>query len=928
MKPLFENAVSTGGVRVVPAPWRRRAMLAAAVAAALAAGGCGGGDESRGRDAASMNAELELRELRLKDRLDALDPARLVDGVQSVADAVAKGNGLVEGLPADETSDRRVEIAVLVRLRTGTEDAVGDFENAVAAESAAREDFDRNRRVLAAAGARAAEVLAGCEGGADAFLFGLAGAHGDVSRGLDGWCAQRLEKFENGHFATFPAFHAAASARYDEWEKWVGGVERVRNALADDCMQPAADALQGLEGAAGRIVAERDAAAAAIARVCAMPPDPALVDSAKAAELDSLDGAIRDAVSRAAKAEKDGGAELPALRERAENALARAVKLEGALAGFAASSAGAFMGDAEKARVRDAVGKARADTTAAAGATSSAETGLQSLLCDFEAAGPLVEEADEAGKFLRGGKDLDGDRFLAAVSKIESLRVLVEKVDVVARCDEFDGQLAAAAAALRSAEEVLSGAENGFDDAKKLAVAAEKKAALEETGRQVRSRLEAAKAKIAAPPPPGCVRPAGVVSSLIGTIDADLAKLGKMSMEELTAAAASVEREAARIEAETKWTPGTRHPSRPHVFAMEKENMWDADPGYWFDHPGENSDLVVSWSPGMRHSGHPHVSAGQVEGTWTPDPGYRRRWSGDLDPEWTIGERHPERPHVFASRENGKDVWDCDPGYVWDEPGSRNLDCHWTAGRRHPDHEGIESAQQEGRWNALPGWAFVNPGTSDLRTRWVPGSRYPGKPHIHASGDKWKWSADPGYDFDEYNSSNLSVHWKPGIWHATAKGVVSASREGYWKVADGWRFVSSGAAERTSETDLSARWLRGAAKPGWPHVHAGDDENKWSADDGYVWVNPNANDDFSVRWSPGWISPDGQRRAKQQEGRFETKRDCPNCENGYKTRKFRCRTCQGSGRFLFGDCPRCDGTGKETERTRCTACGGAGWRWR
>lgn len=85
-------------------------------------------------------------------------------------------------------------------------------------------------------------------------------------------------------------------------------------------------------------------------------------------------------------------------------------------------------------------------------------------------------------------------------------------------------------------------------------------------------------------------------------------------------------------------------------------------------------------------------------------------------------------------------------------------------------------------------------------------------------------------------------------------------------------------------------------KKAFSHIHAGNEPNRWIPDDGYKFVSSLDDGDLSVVWTPGLISADGKRRAREEEGRFENKRDCGACRNGYKYRMENCTQCGKTGK--------------------------------
>ena len=918
----FDGGDGKAGQLMIRKRMANGAATALLCVAFLVVGGCGDGARENELDVAALNAALALQEGELLEGLSALKPDKVNAALDVMRTKLAAAERMLQTLPQDDPANTVTLATTLAHFRADVSSLMTVVEESAKAETAAVRTAHLDVESLRALHA----TLADDEW--SSFLNGFSETLRETERLLGGWRKQRLEKAESGLFATFPAFHAAAEEHYVAWETWTATASAMQRRILEEFFPMAQSTASNLTIQTATAMRESERLADAIARLRAIPLDDGLVETARTKALASFNDIVLPEIKALSEWREDEK-RFPDEARRSANALDNRWQTFWNDADDFQLAHRAFVSEQAKSAVQTAIESARSVASAAREAADSFAQAFSEYRGEYDALSGDAAAARQAAENLRSAKNLQEEELAANITAIESLRNKFEtppRISAFERRRSLDELRDRSRKSLQEAESSLISAEKHFAEEKSKAIAKEKTAKWETEKKVLKTELTQVKASLEREPAPGYVRPKDDVLLLKKTVENLLSRIDSIREDELRNSVAKAKADAKGIEAKTKWAPGSRHPTLPHVFATEKENTWNADPGYWFDHPGENSDLVVSWRPGQRHPDHAHVSAGQQEGSWVPDPGYKARWNGDLDPVWTPGARHPRWPHVQAGKTERK--WDRDPGYDWTSTTEDDLSVRWKSGLRHPHYEGIESAQQEGRWNALPGWAFVNPGSSDLRTRWVQGARHPANPHIHASAEKWKWFADDGYDFDVYNSSNLSVHWKPGLRHSTAKGVVSAPREGYWQIADGWRFLSSGPSERPGTADLRAQWMRGTRKQGWPHVHAGDEENKWSTDDGYTWMYPNRNDDFSVRWTPGWLSPDGQRRAKQQEGRFETKRDCPSCDNGYKVKSQKCGTCNGSGTFFFTDCPRCDGTGRVQLKNKCNLCNGVGWRWR
>lgn len=985
---------------------RKRMANGAATAllcvAFLVVGGCGDVARENELDVAALNAALAVREGALLERLSGLVPIEVEKARNYVVESVSSCEKMIAELPAEDCDAVLAQATALAQFRNGCEPLVAEAAAAVGAVAEARRVYGKELATLkkAAADLSRDDVAT--------FIDGFASDLREKETLLSGWRRQRLEKIEGKESATFPAFAAAEDEHCAAWEKWSDMAAEMQRPILEDIFPRACAAVSNMNARAIEAEREHGRMADAMSRLRAMPVDSALVAAARRQSLEVFDGLVSETIDVICKWNGDEKDFISSSRKRAEECVKRAKAMETDSSAFAGAHSDFLPGQSrENAQAVAAATKAQTETILAD--VNDFNDRMIRLKEEGRKLSDAMESARKAADAIRKMTQVEEEALANGIADIEALRLKVEKSDAISTRKAIDAKRNGVQAKLQRAESALSISEQGFAAAKAKALADEKAAKWAAEKKSIRDLLAEIKKNLERAPTPGYKRPESDANALRETVGRLLGRIDSMGENELRTAVKKAQDDFEDIEARTKWTIGTRHPERPHIFAatndgkdvwnadpgygfvepgtlnldvvwkpgwrhpdhshisagqtegtwvpdpgykarwngdldpvwtkgmrhptkphifaMEKENVWDADPGYWFDHPGENSDLVVRWRPGQRHPNHPRISAGRTEGTWVPDPGYKARWDGDLDPVWTPGMRHPNWPHVVAKVENGKNVWGREPGYDWASSDGSDFSVRWKPGLRHPDHEGIESAQQEGKWSLLPGWAWVNPGTSDLRTRWVPGGRYPGKPHIHASDTKWKWSADDGYDFDEYNSSNLSVHWEPGNWHSRYGGVVASRQEGCWEAAPGWQFVISGPSVRNGSHDLRAKWMPGTWHPTQRHVYASQSENRWSCEEGYTFVNPGGSD-LSVRWTPGWISPDGQRRAKQQEGRFEIKRDCAYCDGGYKRRLIRCHRCQGSGKFFFAECPVCDGSGKEEERKICPSCNGVGWKWR
>ncbi len=928
-------------------------------------------------DVHAMNGELVEREAALAERIRVLDSERAEYARRTIRRDAMEADRTLAELPPDDGADRLAQTRALSRFRIDSESLVAEVSSAVEAASSARAEV-----VRAASAAKTAEreFSDTVEPELDDWLRKVQAAADELA----GWRAQRLAKMENREFATFPAFYAAASDYYREWENGADTASEIRIRLFDDLLPRAESAASNLANRVLDVQRESVRAATASATLRGLPVDSGLFDSARSDALSAYGKDIQGAKDAFAAIERWASSFPDDTRQSILDLRNRSDSLE-----KAAGAASPPLPYEARETVAEAVRAGR--NAVAEESIASFETEWDALHREWSGAEGRIGEGDAAAKRIRNAKRKDEADVIADMIVLETVRNLVDGIAAVKRIGELS--------AVRTKTETgLSDAGKKIDEANAVRWNAEKDA--------IRNDLLQLKESWTKPAAPGWIRPAQETAELLRSINGLLEKLDSTPEQQVRSGKASIAKVSKDLEGRVVWTPGARHPNKPHVFATDKENVWDADPGYWFDNPGENSDLVVSWRPGFRHPDHPHVSAGQREGTWVPDPGYKEGRNGDLDPVWTPGARHPTKPHVFATdKENNWDAdpgywfdhpgensdlvvswrpgnrhpdhpnisagqregtwvpdpgykerwngdldpiwtpgmkhsrwphvfagkearkWDHDPGYEWASSDGSDFSVRWVPGKSHPEHNGIETAQQEGKWLIHPGWAWVNPGTSDLRTRWTPGVRHPDYPHIRASDTNWQWFADDGYEFNVPNSSNLSVHWKPGKRHSRHRGLVAASREGWWETEEGWKFITSGLAQRQESDDIRTKWMAGVRKHGAPHVHASDEEGKWTTDDGYAWAS-DAADDFSVVWNPNWVSSDGMKRAREREGQFSRKQKCHSCSNGWKTKTERCPGCRGTGKIAFGlPCPKCNGNKRIQTRSICDRCNGAGWYW-
>lgn len=742
--------------------------------ASLLAGGCGRSDDSAVADIAAMNAALAMRETALEERLSALMPETAVDAIRNVRISEKDARQVLSGLSRDESAKLAAQAATLARFRR---DASALKDEAVEAAKAENDAVCKAE----SCGTTFATLDADLMKGIDEFLENFAKETQETRTLLSGWRIQRLEKMENRETATFPAFAAAACECYGNWESWTENALGIQYSILNEKLPELRTVASNMTTRAADAMREHSRIVDVVTRLRAIPADAELIAAARDEALAAFNGPLREALDAMSKWSEDETNFPAEARKRADALGKRVVALDADVSSFV-SLHGDYLSQQSQNKAKGATTSTRTFIDNAREATKDFADGMAALRGEGNTLAVLEVSAEEAANMIQSMSGIDEEALGAAIAKIEELRLEINLAGsppdkgAATRRKALASRRETAKNALRDAENALSGAERDFATAKTKALADEKTAKWNAEKNRLRGNLVDIRTALDKAPRPGYKRPEWDSNALRETVGRLLGKIDSMGEDELRTAVKKAQDDFNVIEARTKWTIGTRHPTRPHIFAATEDgkDVWNADPGYGFVEPG-TLNLDVVWKPGWRHPDHPHISAGQKEGTWVPDPGFKARWNGDLDPVWTIGARHPTRPHIFASKENGKDVWSCDPGYVWVQPNSHNLDCYWTSGRRHPDHEGIESAQQEGKWSLLPGWAWANPGTSDLNTRWEPGARYPGKPHIHASDTKWKWSADLGYDFVEYNSSNLSVRWVPG--QLSADGNLRAGQQ-------------------------------------------------------------------------------------------------------------------------------------------------------
>lgn len=293
---------------------------------------------------------------------------------------------------------------------------------------------------------------------------------------------------------------------------------------------------------------------------------------------------------------------------------------------------------------------------------------------------------------------------------------------------------------------------------------------------------------------------------------------------------------------------------------------------------------------------------------------------------WIPGARHPKYPNIFASKK--QNIWASDPGYSFDEPGTSNLSTHWQPGSRHPNYPHIYAGNSKQTW--LPDPGYTSSYDNDLNPKWTSGAKHPKQKHLHASATEGKWELEPGYVVTNQPQKveDYIVVWREGINHPNNHGIVSAKKEGEWSLRIGWKWVSS------EPGDLRTQWVPGSKNDAFPHIHAGNEPNRWIPDDGYKFVSSLDDGDLSVVWTSGLISADGKRRAREKEGRFENKRDCLSCRNGYKYRMEKCTKCGKTGKarkygiFVTDEpCPTCKGAKRVKVNYPCERCDGEGSYW-
>ena len=831
----------------------------------------------------ALNGDLIEREARLAELFSSAELARAESARRTILGFSQDTDCALAQLPPADGSDQLARVVTLARFRDDTESLVAEISDAFTAAARARTAAEAAAADGKKTGREFSEKVEGPLG--EWLLI----ARKDAEE-LDGWRAQRLEKMNNREFATFQSFQEAASARYRELENRACAAEDLKRKLFDELLPRAENAMSNLAVHVADMHREANRAASACDALRNLPVDQNLFENARREALSAYETAVQRATGALAGFKKTAESFSRDARKGIESLRQRADAMEKAAAELSSASASATAGPAEAVRreanvlvdktdefekdwialVRDwdDLDKSRRNGESvmerirrAAWTDESAVVAdvvqLERIRIDVEQtdvpkrvdalATAKVEIETALAATDQELREADAARWTAGK---DDLRKSLLKIRAAWSSEakpgwtrpEQDG-----VALVRSIDELLG----RMDSATEAHVLG--------TVRDIAKRGDALNARISWTP--GARYPdnphihasdkewtwdadPGYAFNIPGTSDLSVHWVPDSRHPDHANVHAGPKEgvwvpdpgfKARRSgDLDPVWTPGARHPTKSHIFAATENgrNVWNADPGYWFDNPGENSDLMVSWRPGRRHPDHPHISAGQTEGTWVPDPGYKERWRGDLDPVWTVGVRHPHRPHVFASTENGKNVWDCDPGYVWVEPGSHNLDCFWKPGRNHPDYKGIVSAQQEGKWNLLPGWTWVNPGTSDLRTRWVPKTRHPNWPHVFASNETSVWSHEPGYEWASSDKTDFSVRWVPGVRHPDYEGIVSARQEGRWSLCPGWAWVNPGTS------DLRTRWTPGARHPDKPLIHASIEKWKWDADEGYEFVQP------------------------------------------------------------------------------------------
>lgn len=123
------------------------------------------------------------------------------------------------------------------------------------------------------------------------------------------------------------------------------------------------------------------------------------------------------------------------------------------------------------------------------------------------------------------------------------------------------------------------------------------------------------------------------------------------------------------------WHAGVTHTQIRHIKSASREGYWRPDPGYVFfergstrssqtERPVESNrngglsaltSLDVRWSPGLRHPDRPHISAAYREGWWDADAGYHFLSANDLQ----VARDGPDWGRVFANAITAAFADDC-----------------------------------------------------------------------------------------------------------------------------------------------------------------------------------------------------------------------------------------------------------------------------
>ena len=818
----------------------KNAIMAVAMLgfASLLVGGCGRSDDSAVADIAAMNAALAMRETALEERLSALMPETAVDAIRNVRISEKDARQVLSGLSRDESAKLAAQAATLARFRR---DASALKDEAVEAAKAENDAVCKAESCGTTFAALDADLMKGI----DEFLENFAKETQETRTLLSGWRIQRLEKMENRETATFPAFAAAACECYGNWESWTENALGIQYSILNEKLPELRTVASNMTTRAADAMREHSRIVNVVTRLRAIPADAELIAAARDEALAAFNGPLREALDAMSKWSEDETNFPAEARKRADALGKRVVALDADVSSFV-SLHGDYLSQQSQNKAKGATTSTRTFIKNAREATKDFADGMAALRGEGNTLAVLEVSAEEAANMIQSMSGIDEEALGAAIAKIDELRLKIDLAGsppdkgAVARRKALASRHEAARKALRDAENTLSGAERDFATAKTKALADEKTAKWNAEKNRLRGNLVDIRTALDKAPRPGYKRPEWDSNALRETVGRLLGKIDSIGEDELRTAVKKAQDDLNIIEAKTKWTMGTRHPDRPHIFASTEngKDVWECDPGYVWVEPG-SYNLDCYWSPGRSHPNHPHVSAGQTEGTWVPDPGYKARWNGDMDPVWTKGMRHPTKPHIFATEK--EHMWDADPGYWFDHPSETNCDLvvSWRPKRSHPDHPHISAGQTEGTWVPDPGYKARWGG--DLDPVWTPGMRHPTWPHVVASGKEKVWDSDPGYEWASSGKADFSVRWKPGLRHPDHEGIESAQQEGKWSLLPGWAWVNPGTS------DLSARWNPGARHPSWPHIHASNTKNQWSADDGYEWVYPNRTDEFSVR---------------------------------------------------------------------------------